>query len=86
MSLVVFSQISEGYILAISTIIGEGEGVFIQHPQKSLGAAAMLDIGLAILARCSKVDAVALGNEGAEIIGDRFRPISLRRHLLIAAA
>ena len=45
--LVILGEVAGRDILAVAGIIGEGERVIVEHANESLGAAAMLSIGLA---------------------------------------
>jgi hypothetical protein len=48
MRLRIFREIALGDVLPVAAVVGEGDRVLVQDFDKTLRAAAMLDVGLAI--------------------------------------
>ena len=67
---VVLAQVARADVLAVTGVVGEAEGPGVEDAEKSFGAAAMLDVGLAVLAGGAEVEAVEPGEEMAETVVD----------------
>src|SRR6516164_11247930 len=73
----IFREIALRDVLPVAGIIGESDRGLVEDLDEALGAAAMLDVGLAVGARGRKKEAVGVGEESSELVVDLGAPAAI---------